>query len=79
MNFKSFSSIPLIKPKTVDSVMQVFTKTIADLDAVAAAADAKALALKAQRDDLFAAQAAAEYESCKAADFSAKLSKLLGV
>lgn len=65
--------------KTVDSVMAVFTKTIADLNEVADKASAKAEQIQNQRNALLEEQKAAEAEVVKAATLSTKLVKLLGL
>lgn len=69
----------LMKPKTVDSVMATFAKTISDLEAVAAANIAEGNKQKEVIAAAEAAKTAAEQEAAKAVTMASRLQSLLGL
>lgn len=71
-----FRAVGVIAPKSVNSVMAAFNKTIADLDEVAQREEAEIKRLNEQITDLEAAQRAAAKERQRAETLRDRLSTL---
>lgn len=67
----------MFKPKTVNGVMAVFTKTMADLDKVAEANATKAAGISLKRAELKKQEQIARIEEAKATKFRANLARML--
>lgn len=68
----------LFKPKSVDSIMSVFTSTIASLEKAAADHEDRARKLNDKRAAIQVEQAIAVNEAARANALVAKLNKLVG-
>ena len=71
-------TLPVImKPKTVDGVMGVFSKTMSDLEKVAETNKMKAAGISLKRAELAKEEAAANNEAARADKFRNNLSRML--
>lgn len=71
-----FRAVGVVAPKSVNSVMSAFNKTIDDLDEVARREDAETIRLRDQITELEAAQRAAAVERQRAETLRDRLSAL---